>query len=80
MEIEDRLRKLESRYRAASSAVVAAKASYLALAESPGAAPSAIEQAKTYWQQLDARKRMIAAQMGELETLADSHTSAGRVP
>jgi hypothetical protein len=73
MDIEERLRKLEARYRAASSAVVAAKANYFALASTPSAAPSAIEQAKSHWQRLDARNRMIAAQMGELETIADTN-------
>jgi hypothetical protein len=72
MDIEARLRKLESRYRAALSATVAAKATYLALAGEPSATPSAVERAKAQWQQLAARKRTIAAQMAELEALEDA--------
>ncbi len=72
MDIEARLRKLESRYRAALSATVAAKATYLALAGEPSATPMAVERAKAQWQQLAASKRTIAAQMGELEALEDT--------
>lgn len=69
MDVETRLRMLESRYRAALSAAVAAKAHYLALAGEPGATPSALERAKLAWQKLDSRKRAIAARMGEIEEL-----------
>ena len=69
MDIEARLRNLEFRYRALLSATVAAKANYLAFAGEPSATAFAIERAKSNWQQLDARKRTIAAQMGELEEL-----------
>ncbi len=72
MDIEVRLRKLEIRYRAALSATVAAKATYLALASEPSATPTAVERARAQWQQLAARKRTIAAQMGELEALEDT--------
>jgi len=72
MDVETRLRKLESRYRSALSATVAAKANYLALAGEPCATPATIERAKSLWQQLDSRKRTIAAQMGELEALEDA--------
>jgi hypothetical protein len=72
MDIEARLRKLESHYRAALSATVAAKANYLALAGEPSARPLAIQRAKSLWQQLDSRKRTIAAQMGELEELENT--------
>jgi hypothetical protein len=71
MDIESRLRKLESRYRAALSAAVAAKAHYLALAGEPSATAAAVERANSHWQQLESRKRSIAAQMGELETLEE---------
>ena len=67
MDIEVRLRELESRYRGALSATVAAKANYLALASESSATRAAIERAKARWQQLDANKRAIAVQMGELE-------------
>jgi hypothetical protein len=72
MDIEARLRKLEARYRGALSAAVAAKANYLALAGEPSATPYAIERAKALWLEFDMRKRGIAAQMGELEALADA--------
>ena len=69
MDIEARLRKLESRYRSALSAAVAAKANYLALSSEPCATPTAVERAKSLFEQLDSRKRSIAAKMGELEDL-----------
>jgi len=72
MDIEQRLRKLESKYRATLSAAVAAKAHYLALAGEPSATPRAIEHAKVHWHELEVRKKAVAAQMGELEMLEDS--------
>jgi hypothetical protein len=71
MDIETRLRKLESRYRGALSAAVAAKANYLALAGEASATPAAVERAKSIWEQMEGRKRSISAQMGELEMLED---------
>jgi hypothetical protein len=73
MDIETRLRKLESRYRTALSAAVAAKANYLALIGEPSVTPIAVERAQLRWKQLDARKRAIALQMGELEALEDAN-------
>jgi hypothetical protein len=72
MDIEARIRKLESNYRAALSATVAAKANYLALAGEPSTRPPAIQRAKSLWQQLASRKRTIAAQMGEIEELENT--------
>ncbi len=69
MDIEARLSKLESLYRVALSATVAAKANYFALADEPSSTRYAIERAKTLWQRLDARKRAIAVQLGEIEEL-----------
>jgi hypothetical protein len=69
MDIEVRLRKLEFRYRALLSATAAAKTNFRALAGEPSVKAFAIERAKSQWQQLDARKRTLAAQMGELEEL-----------
>lgn len=66
MNIEAQLRQLESNYRAALSATVVAKANYLALAGDPRTR-SAARRAKVRWQQLDARKRGITSQMGQLE-------------
>ena len=69
MDIEGRLRKLESRYRMTLSAAVAAKAMYLALADKPGATPAAIERAMRRWQQLDSQKRALTARMVEVEAI-----------
>jgi 7-keto-8-aminopelargonate synthetase-like enzyme len=69
MNIEGRLRQLESDYRAALSAAVVAKADYLALAGDPSALPAAVRRTKARWQQLDSRKQTIVAEMSELEEL-----------
>ncbi len=74
VDIEIRLRALEFRYRAVLSAASAAKANYLALAGAPSTTPFAIERAKCRWQQLDVRKRTIAAQFGEREELEQGET------
>ncbi len=75
MDVEARLRELESRYRSALSATVAAKANYLALIGDPSATPAAVERAKSRWRQLGARKRAVAVQMGELEDLESNHAA-----
>jgi hypothetical protein len=72
VDIEVRLRKLEIKYRATMSAAVAAKAHYLSLLGEPSATPRAVELAKSKWQEVDTRKKALAAQMGELEMLEDS--------
>jgi len=72
MDIEVRFRKLESRYRTALSAAVAARANYLALAGVSGVTPAAVERAKSLWQQIEFRKRIIVAKMAELEALEDA--------
>lgn len=69
MNIEVRLRRLESNYRAALRATVVAKADYLALAGDPSALTPAVGRAKVRWQQLDARKRGIASQMGDIQDI-----------
>ncbi len=69
MDIEDRLRKLEMRYRAASSAALAARAHYEALAGECGSTSCAIERARAQWHRLDTRRRGIAARMGEVEEI-----------
>jgi hypothetical protein len=74
VDIEIRLRALEFRYRAVLSATSAAKANYLALAGEPSTTHFAIERAKSRWQQLDVRKRTIAAQMGDLKELEQDST------
>jgi hypothetical protein len=67
MDIESRLRKLESRYRAALSAAVAARSHYLALAAEASALPAAIERAEAQWKGLEALKKSVVVQMDELE-------------
>jgi hypothetical protein len=79
MDIEARLRKLESRYRTVLSAAVAAKAQYLALAGEPCTTPTAVERKRSFWHQLESRKRTIAAQMGELEALEDATRSTRHI-
>jgi len=69
MDIEARLLQLESHYRAALSATVAAKANYLALAGDPSALPAAVRRARVRWQQLDLSKQTLVADMGKLEQL-----------
>ena len=69
MNIEARLRQLESHHRAAWSATVVAKANYLALAGDPSTLPAAVRRAKVRWQQLDSRRQTIVAEMVELEEL-----------
>jgi hypothetical protein len=69
MDIEARLRALESRYRQALSASIAAKAHYLALLDEPSSTAVAVKRARQQWDNLDARKRGIAARMGEIDDL-----------
>jgi hypothetical protein len=67
MDIEDRLRALESRYRKALSASIGAKAHYLARLDEPNSTPAFIKRARTQWETLDARRRELAGRMGKLE-------------
>ena len=69
MDIEARLRALESRYRQTLSATVAAKALYLALLDEPNSTSTAVKRAREQWETFDARKHGIAARMGEIEDL-----------
>lgn len=79
MDIEARLCKLESLHHTASSATVAAKSNYFALADEPSSTPYAIERAKMLWQRLDARLRAIAVQLGEIEELDSTKCLTVRV-
>jgi hypothetical protein len=67
MDIEDRLRALESRYRKALSASIGAKAHYLARLDEPNSTPAAIKRARVQWETLDGRRRELAGRMGEIE-------------
>jgi hypothetical protein len=69
MDIEDRLKRLQSLFTYALSGAVAAKARYLALRGDPGSTPAAIARAKMAWQQLEARKTAIISRMVALEEL-----------
>jgi hypothetical protein len=70
VDIEDRLKKLQSLFTYALSGAVAAKARYLAVRGEAGSTPAAISRARMTWQQLEARKTAIIARMVELEDLA----------
>jgi hypothetical protein len=69
MDFEDRLKKLQSAFTYALSNAVTAKARYLAIVEEPSATSAAIAMAKMTWQQLEARKTTIIAEMVRLEEL-----------
>ena len=69
MDIEDRLKRLQSLFTHALSGAVAAKARYLALRGDLSSTPVAIARAKMAWQQLEARKTAIISRMVALEEL-----------
>ena len=69
MDIEDRLKRLQSLFTHALSSTVAAKARYLALEGEPSSTPAAIARARAFWQQLECQKTAIIAQMVTLEEL-----------
>lgn len=69
MDIEDRLKRLQSLFSYALSGAVAAKTRYLSLRGDPSQTPAAVARAKMAWQQLEARKTAIIARMVALEEL-----------
>jgi hypothetical protein len=69
LDIEDRLKRLQSLFSYALSGAVAAKARYLAMRGDPSSTPAAVARAKMAWQQLEARKTAIIARMVALEEL-----------
>lgn len=71
MDIEDRLKKLQSLFTYALSGSVAAKAKYLAIAADQSSTPAAVARAKMAWQQLEARKTAIIARMVMLEEIEE---------
>lgn len=71
MDIEDRLKKLQSLFTYALSGAVAAKAKYLSVQGDPGSTQAAVAKAKMAWHQLEARKTAIIARMVELEEQAE---------
>ena len=69
MDFEDRLKKLQSLFTYALSNSVTAKARYMAIVDEPSATSAAVAMAKMTWQQLEARKTAIIAEMVRLEEL-----------
>jgi hypothetical protein len=69
MDFEDRIKKLQSLFTYALSNSVTAKARYMAIVDEPSATAAAIALAKMSWQQLEARKTAIIAEMVRLEEL-----------
>jgi hypothetical protein len=69
VDIEDRLKRLQALFSYALSGAVAAKARYLALRGDLSSTPAAVARAKMTWQQLEARKTAIIANMVALEEL-----------
>jgi hypothetical protein len=72
VDIEDRLKRLQSLFTYALSGAVAAKARYLALRGDLSSTPAAVARAKMTWQQLEARKTAIIARMVAMEELERS--------
>lgn len=72
MNIESQLRQLEVQYRYALSGAVAAKARYLASADSRRASPARVAVLLTEWLSLVERKRALARRMSALERLEKS--------
>ena len=71
MDMEDRLKRLQSLFTYALSGAVSAKARYMAIAGDTGSTPAAVARARLAWQQLEARKTAIIARMVELEELTE---------
>ena len=71
MDIEDRLKELQSAFTHALSLSVSAKAHYLALMGEPGSTTAEIARAKITWQQFEARKTAMIARMVALEELEE---------
>jgi hypothetical protein len=69
MDPEDRLKQLQLLFSHALSASVTAKMNYLALAADLSSTPATLARAKLSWQQLEAQKTAIIAQMVALEEL-----------
>jgi hypothetical protein len=69
MDLEDRLKQLQLLFGHALSASVTAKTNYLALAADLSSTPATLARAKLSWQQLEAQKAAIIAQMVALEEL-----------
>jgi hypothetical protein len=75
VDIEDRLKRLQSLFSYALSGAVAAKARYLALRGDLSSTPAAVARAKMTWHQLEARKTAIISRMVALEELDQLESS-----
>ena len=75
MDIEQRLQRLQERYRSALSAAVFAKAQFFSLADEASATAVAVQRAAIHWQQIEARKKAIVARMMYVEQLARDATA-----
>ena len=71
MDIEDRLKELQSAFTHALSLSVSANAHYLALMGESGSTTAEIARAKITWQQFEARKNAMIARMVALEELEE---------
>jgi hypothetical protein len=69
MDFEAQLKKLQTTFTYALSNSVTAKARYLALIDEPSAMPAQVARAKLAWQQIEARKASLVAQMVAIEEL-----------
>ncbi len=69
MDIEDRLKKLQSLFSYALSGAVCAKAHYLSLKDDRSAAPVSVVRAEAAWRYLERQKTQIIARMVALEEL-----------
>jgi hypothetical protein len=69
MDLEDRLKQLQSLYSYTARAAGAAKIKYLGLLGSAYASAIDVSCAKSVWQQFEARKVAVIADMVELDEL-----------
>jgi hypothetical protein len=69
MQIEERLYRLENRYRAALSAAVVAKCEYFSIVGESSVTEAARRRAEARWQESEARKRALRARMAYVEQL-----------
>ena len=69
MDLEDRLKQLQSLYSYTARAAGASKLKYLGLLGSAYASAADVACAKSIWQQFEARKVAVIANMVELDEL-----------
>jgi hypothetical protein len=69
MDPEDRLKQLQSLYSYTARAAAASKIRYLGLLRSTHASATDVASAKSVWQQLEARKLAVIANMVQVDEL-----------